>query len=570
MISLRHKVWWWAVYGRGFVITIQILCHLSRPGRPSQAEDDGFQWVQLEPDLPSSPERSSPAPPSFETLIDHFIGFLSEGGIRGDAQHILHVANNGYTFEDQLFVLPLYPLVIQSLAQGSHWLVGDGRWLTYISWLKLMAVMVNGVLFVLAADLLYSLSRRVLQDEYLAYKAALFFCLNPASTYFSAPYTETMYSVFSLGAMLAIDDHLSLKSGVLLALASGTRANGVINIGFVIYKSLTVVSTKTILFVRAKKEHGGPNATQTRVRKPKIYDIFPDLAMQAIIPGIANIILCFAPMVAFQWYAFTTFCDAKREEIHFPAALKNVARNQGYVFPGNLKELPWCQHDPPLSYPWLRPEHWGLGFLTYWEWETKQLWQAALAAPALGLILWQLVAFMKIHKKYALRLGLVDNSLLGIPRLKDPPLTTTWTLPRECFVYIVHSALLAIICLFFNRIQVGTRLICSSSPVLYWIAALLTTPSEDELVPIETGKVNREPLAGSGTDALSPITDKERLREERRVWFRVEKARNLNTRSSTILLQEVIHNEVGNAIKIYFLAYTLVGTVLYSNHFQWS
>lgn len=295
---------------------------------------------------------------------------------------MLHVANNGYTFQDQLSVLPLYPLIIQTLAQGCHRLVGDGRWLTYISWLKLTAVIVNGVLFVIAADLLYSLSRRILQDEYLAYKAALFFCLNPASTFFSAPYPETMYSVFFFGAMLAIDDHLSLKSGVLLALASATRANGVINVGFVVYKSLTVVSTKTILFVRAKKEHGGQNGTQKDVRKPKIYDIFPDLALQAIIPGIANIILCFAPMVAFQWYAFTTFCDVKREAIHFPTTIIKVAKNQGFVLPGNLDQLPWCQNDPPLSYPWLRPEHWGLGFLTYRE--TKQLWQAAFTAPALG------------------------------------------------------------------------------------------------------------------------------------------------------------------------------------------
>ena len=52
------------------------------------------------------------------------------------------------------------------------------------SCLKLAGILVNLGCFVMAARALYDLSRRVLKDEYLAYKAAMYFCVNPASIFF--------------------------------------------------------------------------------------------------------------------------------------------------------------------------------------------------------------------------------------------------------------------------------------------------------------------------------------------------------------------------------------------------
>lgn len=56
--------------------------------------------------------------------------------------------------------------------------------------------------FVAAAVLLYRLGQKVLSDERAACVAALLFCVNPASVFFSAIYTESLFAMASFAGML--------------------------------------------------------------------------------------------------------------------------------------------------------------------------------------------------------------------------------------------------------------------------------------------------------------------------------------------------------------------------------
>ena len=94
------------------------------------------------------------------------------------------MSNNGYAYEHSLAFFPLFPLITRTAAGAAAAMAADSHAASKESLLKLAAVYVNFVAFVLAADCLYSLSRAVLKDEYLAYKAALLFCVNPASVFF--------------------------------------------------------------------------------------------------------------------------------------------------------------------------------------------------------------------------------------------------------------------------------------------------------------------------------------------------------------------------------------------------
>ena len=66
---------------------------------------------------------------------------------------------------------------------------------------------------------------------------------------------------------------------------------------------------------------------------------------------------------------------------------------------------------------WREPfSHWGPD-----DWPQYIAW-----TPTLVLILWQIGHFVKIHKKYCLRFGLVDNTLLGMAK----PRMQSWIVSR--------------------------------------------------------------------------------------------------------------------------------------------
>lgn len=83
-----------------------------------------------------------------------------------------------------------------------------------------------------------------------AYKAALFFAINPASIFFSAPYSESLNAMLTFSALSRFTKGFSAKSCIAVSLASATRANSILNAGFVVYHSLKIVATEMIMFVR--------------------------------------------------------------------------------------------------------------------------------------------------------------------------------------------------------------------------------------------------------------------------------------------------------------------------------
>ena len=103
------------------------------------------------------------------------------------------------------------------------------------------------------------------------------------------------------------------------------------------------------------------------------------------------------------------------------------------------------------------------------------------------------------------------------------------------------------------RPQVTNRLLFSGSPVPYWLAALLTTSSDKDLVPIRCDE-----------DEAKAKTKEEAAKMRRTVWFKVERARNLDTRHATILLDEVrTDGDLASCLKLYFLGYSLIGAIAF-------
>ena len=89
----------------------------------------------------------------------------------------------------------------------------------------------------------------VFRDEYLAYKAALFFCINPSSVLFTSPMTLSLLAASSFTALASIENGMGLFSGAYLAVASATHPSALLGLLMVLYNSMRQVATQTILLV---------------------------------------------------------------------------------------------------------------------------------------------------------------------------------------------------------------------------------------------------------------------------------------------------------------------------------
>jgi len=104
--------------------------------------------------------------------------------------------------------------------------------------------------------------------------------------------------------------------------------------------------------------------------------------------------------------------------------------------------------------------------------------------------------------------------------------------------------------------QTTARVLCTGSPLLYWFTALLTVQTDSDLLPIK----KRDPKEDEN-DENSPNF-------RRNVWLKVERARNLETRHATVLLQEY-GAAASDWTKIYFLGATLCGSCLSAAGVAW-
>ena len=92
----------------------------------------------------------------------------------------------------------------------------------------------------------------------------------------------------------------------------------------------------------------------------------------------------------------------------------------------------------------------------------------------------------------------------------------------------------------------------SSSPLPYWIAALLTSSPDTKPVPL----VNPEKPAAVTSAALLRVESKENLEHPWRNAATEERISRGNTE--------------GRNVRNYFLGYAVIGTVLFSNMLPWT
>lgn len=437
----------------------------------------------------------SPKPPVNKSICNTVINYGLGGFRRWDAEYFLHIAEFGYTYENTLAFYPLYPFTVryatEALEKVIPWAQCSRRGL-----LLFVSVLLNVVFFALAARALRLLTEAVLLDKKKAMMAVLLFCFNPASVFFSAPYSESLFAWLTFTVMLKCVQNHFWTASLPLFTSILCRSNGTINVGFFLYFSVRHV------FVR-----------------PKFNLLIFLKQLRNALVVMLGVVLTFSTL---QLYFHSLYCV--KQDITYPTVIKRYAARNRYILAGTYNKdpnvSPWCGQPFALSYSYIQSHYWNVGLFNYYEW--KQAPNFVLAAPILVLILIGSIRYLNNNRDIVLSLGLSRTACLVKQKLRTK---------YNQFVFISHVLILTTTCILFVHIQVSTRMLASSSPVLYWLAA--------KVVSIDKILVKRKE------------SDNFRI-----MWYYMCPIRYAN-------LWELL-------LKFWFFAYCFIGTVLFCNFYPWT
>uniref|UniRef100_J3NDK2 GPI mannosyltransferase 2 n=2 Tax=Oryza brachyantha TaxID=4533 RepID=J3NDK2_ORYBR len=264
---------------------------------------------------------------------------------------------------------------------------------------------------------------------------------------------------------------------IMLALSGSARSNGALNAGYFCFQALL-------------------HAYDAAVQKKR-----PILAVQVLITGFLRSVFIFLPFFAFQAYGYLNIC-----------------------LYGNMEEMrPWCKAKVPLLYGFIQSHYWGVGFLRYFQ--VKQLPNFLLASPVLSLAVYCIIHYTKLlHRLFksisihelivatvegrsseAYKSSDVDTVLnsgfstttnkaqghadvkrrksvatdpgsMHNNRSNDKILEVNEGCPILVLPFILHLAFMTFTAFFVMHVQVSTRFL-SASPPIYWAAShILVSP----------------------------------------------------------------------------------------------
>ncbi|KAL6584153.1 hypothetical protein OROMI_003442 [Orobanche minor] len=292
--------------------------------------------ASINPPCLSTSNSSSPPQP---VLLPSF-GSSIESSIVWDGVYFIRIAECGYEYEQTYAFLPLLPLCVSFLSKTVFAplvpVIG------YRAALGLSGYILNNIAFVFASLYLYRLSVIVLKDK---------------------EYSESLYAFLSFGGLYYFFNGTNFFATFWLALSGCARSNGVLNAGYICFRSMQQLNEA---FISRKRSY---------------------LLMTKILLAGAFYSMCiFTPFISFQVYGYLNICMGR------PVAEMRL----------------WCKASLPLLYNYIQSHYWGVGFLRYFQ--VKQLPNFLLASPILSLATCSIAHYVKLWPGFFFSLGLRVSS----------------------------------------------------------------------------------------------------------------------------------------------------------------
>lgn len=364
---------------------------------------------------------------------------------------------------------------------------------TFEGVVALAALLINTICFALAAISLYdttaSLLRRSLEDlkqpeiDRASFLVATLFCFNPASVFFTASYSESLFAALTFSGHALVSRGMNSLAVIPWTLATYARSNGTFSSIWIL-----LIGCGKVLSQVSHVGSASANADIPIARKlgRMMILIVPTIALHAIMALVVAL-----PVLYHEKRGYDFHC---------------LESGTGIPLPNDHRPM-WCDDaEGPKSfslYGYVQWKHWNVGFLRYYE--LKQLPNFVLAFPVLSLavmaaICWigrSLSHYMTLlptgkesrPKHYFAELfdwaifALKESASLEVDNINSTEEVQEGDTPSVKVEralssphMLSHYAVLAGFCFVgttIAHIQISTRLICSSCPALYWFLASL-------------------------------------------------------------------------------------------------
>ena len=353
-----------------------------------------------------------------------FLFLIVDGLNKWDAVYFNHISLKGYTYEQMLAFYPGFPLLVLA---GSYVPV-----VPTVVGIQLTALFMNCVLFITSCYCLFELTLTVSSDKKLAVFAVFGLLINPANVFMLSSYSESLFLCLQMYLLCNLENNKYFIASILVSLSILVRSNGILNIVFLTYFYLKKSVKKQI------RPHRNGLVDITKILLPKVFDSFFLLKLAMYIS------ICLFPYVAWQYHIYSVYC-------------KSDFINKDH----------WCGATLPLSYAYVQKKYWNVGFLRYYEF--KQMPNFLLALPIVSLCLYAMYIILSSPGSFDIirTLGLVEKANVFNKREQKQKQET---IPAERgLVYVVHACFLLVAGILGFHVQILTRMLCSSSPVVYWL-----------------------------------------------------------------------------------------------------
>ncbi|KAF6780049.1 hypothetical protein AHF37_00502 [Paragonimus kellicotti] len=473
-------------------------------------------------------------------LLDSSLYSVLRGYRRWDSIYFCFISRWGYLYEKCLAFFPLFPATLGLISRFVYPLTG--HLVSLDTLILLVGICVNQFCGVLSTIQLYRLGLQVLGSPGISYFAALLFCINPALIFFSSVYSESLFFLLTLTALRCYEHGRLLLATVLFATTIGCRSNGLLNLGYIIYNLWSSPVLASLLW---------NEKTILSAKRSLFFMLYSCVRWWCtffgmIVPYGLLCLMAVVPFLLYQLYAYYLYCPNTHLLPFLCTWMPNptdmitqygfqLAYNMPMCIASNTSLInskpAWCSSNLPFSYSYIQDTFWNVHFLGYFEW--KQLPNFILAMPVVLLSLSCASSFYARAPNAYRTLGLRTESA------KD----------RQLVPYIFHVLLLTVYGITHINVQVLTRIIFSSCPVIYWYCGYLMCES-----PQRHTKQTADKSKMKGT-------------------FLVHSKNEFNYRLAQVahlLNPAYYHTVTQRLILVYFLGYAIVGSVLHSKFLPWT